>query len=49
MANQDLENEIVTIERVAFNVNYHIHQFFPNNLANSILDIQLWSDCDKSL
>lgn len=25
MANPDLENEIVTLERITFNENYHIH------------------------
>ncbi|CAD8053536.1 unnamed protein product [Paramecium primaurelia] len=49
MANQELENEIITIERIGFNVNYHIHQFFPNSQANQILDIELWCNCDKSL
>ncbi|CAK88747.1 unnamed protein product (macronuclear) [Paramecium tetraurelia] len=48
-ANNDLEHELVTLERIDFNVNYHIHQFFPNNQGIQILDIKLWSNCDKNL
>ncbi|CAD8100734.1 unnamed protein product [Paramecium sonneborni] len=48
-ANEEQENEIVTIERITFNQNYHIHQFFPKYQENTSLDLQQWSNCNKNL
>ncbi|CAD8197421.1 unnamed protein product [Paramecium octaurelia] len=48
-ANKNLEDELITLERIEFDANYHIQQFFQNNQGNQILDIKLWSNCDKSL
>ncbi|CAD8178691.1 unnamed protein product [Paramecium octaurelia] len=49
MASPDLENEIITVERITFNADYHIKQFFPNPQANILEDAQLWSNCEKNL
>ncbi|CAD8107239.1 unnamed protein product [Paramecium sonneborni] len=48
-AREEQENELVTLERISFNKNYHIDHFFPNQKTNSILDLELWSNCNKSL